>query len=226
MTHLIIYTFSNYRTPEWRKPIVLLVVLDLLNVSIDDSDSSDVDDVLNTALRVGEVDRLVKTHLDRTDDLCLWAQSLQEFVSTIGAAEVREYQCVDILALQAREWVLLVTQLLVECIVYLHLTIDGKLWELFLHLCYSILHLDRRACGVGTEVRVAQHGHHWLIVEELHGASRQLGDVGQDILVWVTVDQCISDIVDTLLCVEDVHGTEGLVTLTDANHVFRYLDGI
>ena len=65
----------------------------------------------------------------------------------------------------------------------------GKEWELFLHLCYSILHLDRRACGVGTEVRVAQHGHHWLIVEELHGASRQLGDVGQDILVWVTVDQ-------------------------------------
>ena len=65
MTHLIKYTLSNYRTPEWRKPIVLLVVLDLLNVSIDDSDSSDVDDVLNTALRVGEVDRLVKTHLDR-----------------------------------------------------------------------------------------------------------------------------------------------------------------
>ena len=99
MAHLIIYTFSNYRTPEWRKPIILLVVLDLLNVSIDDSDSSDVDDVLNTALRVGEVDRLVKTHLDRTDDLCLWAQSLQEFVSTIGAAEVREYQCVDILSI-------------------------------------------------------------------------------------------------------------------------------
>ena len=122
---------------------VLLVVLDLLNVSIDDSDCSDVDDVLNTALRVGEVDRLVKTHLDRTDDLCLWAQSLQEFVGTIGAAEVREYQCVDILALQAREWVLLVTQLLVECVVDLHLAVDGKVGVNFLHLCHSLVNLDR-----------------------------------------------------------------------------------
>ena len=51
--------FLQLPNPGMEEADVLLVVLDLLNVSIDDSDSSDVDDVLNTALRVGEVDRLV-----------------------------------------------------------------------------------------------------------------------------------------------------------------------
>ena len=89
------------------------------------------------------MDRFVKTHLDRTDNLCLRTQSLQEFVCTIGAAEVREYQCVDILTLQARERIFLIAQLLVECIVHLHLTINCQIREFLLHSFYGILYLDR-----------------------------------------------------------------------------------
>ena len=94
--------------------MILFVVLDFLYVCVNNSYSCDVDDILYAALRIGEVDRFVKTHLDRTDNLCLRTQSLQEFVCTIGAAEVREYQCVDILTLQARERIFLIAQLLVS----------------------------------------------------------------------------------------------------------------
>ena len=101
------------------------------------------------------MDRLVKTHLDRTDDFSLRIQCLEELVSTVGTAQVREYQCVDILALETREWILLIAEILVESVVHLHLTVNGKFWEFLLHFSNSLLYLDRRTYVVGTEVRVA-----------------------------------------------------------------------
>ena len=89
------------------------------------------------------MDRLVKTHLDRTNDLGFWVESLQELVRSVGAAQVREYQCVDIFALEAREWIFFIAQLLVECVVDLHLAVDGKVGVSFLHLCHSLVNLDR-----------------------------------------------------------------------------------
>ena len=42
----------------------------------------------------------------------------------------------------------------------------------------------------------------------------------------MTVDQCICDVIYALLGVEDVHGSECLVLITDADNVLGYLDGI
>ena len=70
-----------------------------LYVSIYNSHSGDVNDVAYRTLEIGEVYRLVQTHLNGADNLGIWVKGLQQFVATIGTAHVGEYQCVDILAL-------------------------------------------------------------------------------------------------------------------------------
>ena len=80
--------------------IVLLLVLELLHIGIDNRHGSNIDDVLYAALRIGEVDRLVQTHLDGAYKLGLRTECLQEFVGTVGAAQVGEHECIDILALE------------------------------------------------------------------------------------------------------------------------------
>ena len=49
----------------------ITLLLQFLNVCIDDSHCSDVYDVAYACVEVSEVYRLVKTHLDRTDNLSL-----------------------------------------------------------------------------------------------------------------------------------------------------------
>lgn len=106
---------------------ILFFFLYLVNVSIDYSHSCDVDNVAYRTFEVGEVDRLVETHLNRTDDLGVRIQSLQQFVATLSTAHIGEYKSVYIQSLQACERILAVTKLLVESEVNLHLTIDDHI---------------------------------------------------------------------------------------------------
>ena len=88
------------------------------------------------------------------------------------------------------------------------------------------MNLHWRAHLVGTEVGVADHGDVWLLVEELYGMGRQLGNVHQHVLVGVTVYERVGDVEGALLRVEDVHRGEGLVFGTNAHHLFCHLDGV
>lgn len=49
--------------------ILLSVLFNLLHISVDNGNGSDVYNVAHTTLKVGEVDRLVQTHLYRADNL-------------------------------------------------------------------------------------------------------------------------------------------------------------
>ena len=113
-------------------PSMLLVLLQLLHVSVDGGDGRDVHDVAYRALEIGEMDRFVQSHLDRTDDLGLGTQALQELVAAVGRGEVGEDERVDFLPFQPCERVLLVAQLSVECEVHLHLAVDGQIRTLAL----------------------------------------------------------------------------------------------
>ena len=62
----------------------LFFVLYLLNISINSSYCCDVYDVSNRTFKVSKVDRLIESHLNRTNHFCLWAKCLQKFVTTIG----------------------------------------------------------------------------------------------------------------------------------------------
>lgn len=131
---------------------LLSVLLYLLHVSVDNGHGSDVDNIAYAALEVGEVYRLVKTHLDRTNNLSVRIHCTQQLVCVVGTAEVREHKRVDILALKARERILGVAQLVVESKVYLHLAVDGQVWITCLHSLNGSMNLSRTAYLVGTEV--------------------------------------------------------------------------
>ena len=89
-----------------------------------------------------------------------------------------------------------------------------------------LMHLQRAALLVGTEVRVRQHRHHRLVSEELHGVVRQAGDIDQYLGRRVTVDQRIGHEEGTLLTSQDVQGTEMLVTRADADDLLRHLGNL
>ncbi len=88
------------------------------------------------------------------------------------------------------------------------------------------MHGDRTAYLVGTEVGVADHGHVRILVEELHGVGRELGNVHKHILVGMAVDESVGKEEHTLLGVEDVHSGKRLILLADADNLLSHLDGV
>ena len=88
--------------------------------------------------------------------------------------------------------------MLVERKVHLHLTVDGKIGELSLHVLHSLVNLHRASALLSSEVGVAQHGYHGFIIEELHSVLAQLGNVGKHLGIRMTVDERIGNIICTL----------------------------
>ena len=100
-----------------------MLFLFLLHDGINHGDGCDVDDVAYRGFPVGEVDRLVQTHLDRADNFTVVAHHLDKLVGLVGTGEVGEHEGVDLLAIELVEREFLVAQLAVEGKFYLHLTI-------------------------------------------------------------------------------------------------------
>ena len=86
----------------------------LLNDGIDDGNGSDIDDVAHRTLEVGEMDGLVQTHLNRTNDFALVHHRLHYLIGRVGRGQVGENQGVYVQTFQAREGILVVAQFLVE----------------------------------------------------------------------------------------------------------------
>ena len=172
------------------------------------------------------MDRLVQTHLNRADNLGVRVNGLQQLVACLCTAHIGEYEGVDILALETCERIFVVTQLLVQGEVHLHLTVDDKVRILVLQLLHSLMHTDWASHLVGSEVRVAYHCHARFLVEELHGMGCQLGDVHEYALVRMAVDECVGKVEYALAGVQDMHSGEGVILLADANHFFSHLDGV
>ena len=90
---------------------------------IDSGYGGDGDDVAHAALEVGEVNGLVQTYLQGTDNLHFGRHVLDELAGHVGAGQVGEHQGVHVLAAKTGEGVLAVAQLLVKGYVDLHFTV-------------------------------------------------------------------------------------------------------
>ena len=77
---------------------------------------------------------------------------LEQLIGLVGAGEVGEHECVDLLALKLVEGELFVAQLAVEGKVYLHLTIYVPLGELAVQVVYRFVHGSRASRGISAEV--------------------------------------------------------------------------
>ena len=56
--------------------------------------------------------------------------------------------------------------------------------------------------------------------------SSQLGDSHEVVGGRVAIYECVAKIQDSLRAVDDVHGTEGGIALTNAYYFFSNLDGV
>ena len=171
---------------------------------INGSHGRDIDNVTHGAFEVGEVDRLVQPHLYRANQLAVRVHALQELVAGIGRGKCGEDERVHILAVQPREGVLLVAQLAVEGEVHLHLTVDGQVGIIRLHIFNGLVHIHGASHGVRTEVRITQHGNDRRLVEEAYGVGRQLGDINHRLGIGMAVDKGIGQEHDAFLRIEDI----------------------
>ena len=114
------------------------------------------------------MDRLVKTHLDRADNLDIGIEHLQHLIAGTCRGEVGEYERVDILAVKTGEGILLVAQLTVERKAQLHLTVNRQVRIVLLHIFSSMLYLEGSITLATTEVRVTDHAHNGLFIKELN----------------------------------------------------------
>ena len=172
------------------------------------------------------MDRLVQSHLDRADEFRIGVHCLQQFVSCVGGAQVREDQRIHVFTFQAGERILGVTQFAVHGKVHLHFTIDGEFRIFLLHIVHCSVHFDRAAGGIGTEVGVRQHRDDRCMVEETDCLVSQFGDVNQSFRIRMTVDQRICQEVSTLLRIKNVHCSEMVESGLDADHFFGNFDGV
>ena len=123
-------------------PALFLSLLDFLHVCIDGGYGRDIDNIADGAFGVGEVDRLVQSHLHRADNLHVVGEHLQQLICRTGTGKVGEHQGVDILAHQLRERIFLVSQLTVERIANLHFSVNAQFWHFVLHTLHGVLHLQ------------------------------------------------------------------------------------
>ena len=114
----------------------------LVHVSVDDCHGGDVDHLSHAAAEVDEVDRLVESHLYRADDFHVGVHGLQHLVRRACAGEVREHECVDVLALELVERIHVVAHLLVECGAYLQFAVDKHRWVFLLQSCHGSAHFQ------------------------------------------------------------------------------------
>lgn len=80
-----------------------------VHIGIDGGYRDDVHHIADRSTKVDEVDGFVQSHLYLIDNLDISIQHLQHLIGRTGRGQVGEYQCVDILAFQAGERILLIT---------------------------------------------------------------------------------------------------------------------
>ena len=177
-------------------------VFQLVYIRVYHCHGCDVYNVAYAAFEIGEMYRLVEPHLYRAYYFCVRVERLQQFVGTVGAAQIGEHERVDVEALEPREGVLAVAQVFVEGKVYLHLTVDSEVGALPVQLFNSLVNLQRASGLVGSEVAVAQHCHHRCVVEEPHCHGAELCYVDEHLLVGVAVDERVGNVERALLGVQ------------------------
>ena len=125
-----------------------------LNNGINDSDSSKVHNFMYRTFRICEMNRFIKSHLDRTYEFHMFPHTLKYLTTTIGRTQIREYQRVHLLSLEARKWILLVTQLIVKCKINLHFSVNIHIGIFLLKALHYLVHHGRRTRFVTTKIRI------------------------------------------------------------------------
>ena len=147
--------------PDWR----LFVFFQFFCYDgINTCNGCDVDDIAHRTFDVGEVDRFVQSHLDRSDYFC-FAHSLNQLVSCVCWGQVREYQRIDIFPFQTCERLFFVSQRIVTGDFHLHFAINCHFRIFFLHVGNGFVYFSGASFLIRTEVGVWQHGHNRLLVE-------------------------------------------------------------
>ena len=175
------------------------VVLDFVHVGINHCNGGYIDDVANRTFKVGEMYRLVQSHLDRAYDFRISIKGLQQLVAAVGTTHIGEYKCVHIQTLQTSERILVVAKLFVQGKVHLHLSIYCQIRVSLLEFFHSSVYLDGTSDFVCSEVGVAYHCNMRLVIEETYCLCRQSCYIHKNVLVRMTIYQCVGEIEDAFL---------------------------
>ncbi len=166
---------------------------------IEGCDGGKIDNIAHLGSDMGEVDRLVQTHLDRANGFA-YAHLEDHAVGRRAGREIGKHEGVDILAVETGEGVGLVAQTAVEGKEEVHLAVDGQIGIHLAHLaCNRSHHVGLRLTGRAAEVGVAHESHYGCVCEILYRVAGRTGNVEQRFGVGIAVDLSVGEEESTLL---------------------------